>query len=133
MKDTQGDDMIDATDTTADSLTAARDIDRVLISRRQQEREEDAKLQRRIRMAMAAKEDSQGHCFYCSKPLDVEADGTKLHPEPVLDCKGPASAESKVTKSGRIERAISALPVPQKKTVELRPVQRPYNERAERD
>lgn len=65
-----------------------RETDRAVQSRREQEAENDAKMERRIRLAMAAKEDSEGNCFYCGKRLEIE-DGVKLHPQPYLDCKGP--------------------------------------------
>src|SRR5450759_1452657 len=67
---------------------AQSEIDRVAQSRREREAENDAKMERRIRIAMAAKEDSAGNCFYCGKPLDVDGD-VKLHPMPYLECKGP--------------------------------------------
>lgn len=129
--------MIDTTDTpvVADlygdaAIVARRDIDRALISRAQHEAEEDAKLVRRIRLAMAAKETSDGCCFYCGRKLDVErdeqGDEIKLHPEPYLECKGP-STNSRLSPGGRIEPVLSALPVPAKKAVvDLKPVRRPF-------
>lgn len=113
---------------------ATPELDRVRQSRLERERENDAKMERSIRIAMAAKEDSAGCCFYCGRKLDVEEgepiDGivrtTKLHPMPYLDCKGPSTG--KLTDSGRIEPVLPALPVP-KPLPDLQPVRRPFGER----
>jgi hypothetical protein len=106
-----------------------REIDRALLSRREREAEQDAKMERRIRIAMAAKEDSEGNCFYCGKRLEVETvvnDGvsteTKLHPMPYLDCKGPPMISSVPMALIREAAGLPKLP-------EIKPVRRPFGER----
>lgn len=115
---------------------AKREIDRALESRKAREEENDARMERSIRIAMAAKEDSEGNCFYCGKRLDVEQgepkDGRipviKLHPMPYLECHGP-SGSANVTASGRIQPKFVALAVAPKPLPDLKPVQRPYGQR----
>lgn len=102
-----------------------REIDRALKSRRQHEQEEDAKMERRIRLAMAAKSDSQGNCFYCGAKLDVERSEENgrieeifLHPMPYLACKGPP-----VVNPVRMALIRQAAGLP--KLPEIKPVRRP--------
>ena len=45
------------------------EMERVRETRSDREREQDGKMERRIRMAMAAKVDSQGNCVYCGRSL----------------------------------------------------------------
>lgn len=124
-------------DSTAKDLTieSPSDVQRATLSKLEIERERDARMERSIRMAMAAKEDSEGNCFYCGRKLDVEhaiQDGraveTKLHPMPYLECKGP-STNSRVAASGRIERTLVALAPVKRELPDLRPVVRPFGER----
>lgn len=112
------------------------EVDRARETRAQREAENDARMERSIRIAMGAKEDSAGCCFYCGKKLDVEelepVDGIlrtiNLHPMPYLDCPGPSTG--KIAPSGRIEPKLSALPVMAKQALpDLKPVVRPFGER----
>lgn len=122
------------------ALTDARlrteEFDRVRQSRAEREAENDAKMERSIRIAMAAMADSEGNCLYCGKKLDVERgepvngliEEVRLHPMPYLDCKGPSMG--RVTESGRILPTMVALPEP-KPLPDLKAVVRPFNERDE--
>lgn len=134
-EEAQGVDMIDnaAKDLTQDlTIEAQRDIDRALVSREKIAREENEKLERRIRMAMAAKETSDGRCFYCERTLDVERDAegreVKLHPMPYLECKGPPITDARVGKNGRIERSV-VRHIPRERLPELKRVVRPFGDR----
>lgn len=105
----------------ADERESESEIARVQQSRREREGEQDRKMERRIRMAMAAKVDSNGNCFWCGKPLEKDGEDL-LHPMPFLDCKGPPTINP-VPMS--VIRAAGGLP----KLPEIKPVRRPFGER----
>lgn len=130
-----GDAMIDAPEKLKElAVRATGDMDRALLSRAAREKEEDAKLERRIRLAMAAKVDASGNCFYCGRALDTEIeDGKelKLHPMPYLECTGGSEPGSRLSRGGRVERAIAFMPALPKPPAlpDLPPVRRSFGER----
>lgn len=115
-----------------DEARTFSEVDRAAETRVQREIEQDAKMERRIRIAMAAKEDSEGNCFFCGKALEVDGD-VKLHPMPYLDCKGPpivSDAPVVLSTSGRVSAGLAALPAKKQQTLpDLKPVVRPFGER----
>jgi hypothetical protein len=97
------------------------EIQRVQQSRREREQEQDAKMERRIRLAMAAKVDANGNCFHCGRPLVKDGDDL-LHPMPYLECKGPPVVNPVPI---AYLRQVGGLP----KLPEIKPVRRSFGER----
>jgi hypothetical protein len=111
----------DAPMTEIDRAQEQREIDRARELKRSREAENDAKLERHIRIAMAAKEDTAGNCFYCGKPLEIDGD-VKLHPMPYLDCKGPPTVSPVPLEYIRQAAGLPKLP-------DIKPVRRMFGER----